>query len=295
MFQYAASRSLAQRHDAELVLDTWSGLVRDYEYRRHFELGALPIQGRAAYPWERLPIWLYRWVHRSGRVPPQPLETRWFGKFLAELPNVNGKAEGGGELQVAYLPLFHQFVPSRSVWLVGYWQSPRYFEDIATSLQGELMPPRPAEDRFRSLGDELQRSESVAVGVRLYEESANPGSHAYGGTLKGIAEIRSAVERLRSARPGARFYVFCTHRAPLLAQLELPSDTVFVTHDEGYTGTLETLWLLTRCRHHLFTNSSYYWWGAWLSADVRGDEEQQIIAADNFINRDGWCAAWERF
>jgi len=27
----------------------------------------------------------------------------------------------------------------------------------------------------------------------------------------------------------------------------------------------------------------------------RGGTEQQIIAADNFINRDGLCPAWERF
>jgi hypothetical protein len=178
---------------------------------------------------------------------------------------------------------------------VGYWQSPRYFEDIATSLQLELMPPAPAAANFRALGEELARSESVALGVRLYEESSNPGYHAFGGTLKGIPEIRSAIERLRSARPAARFYVFCTHRAPLLEQLQLPADTVFVTHDDGYSGTLERLWLLSRCQHHLFTNSSYYWWGAWLSGAVRSSEGQQIIAADNFINRDGLCAAWQRF
>ena len=43
MFQYASARSLALRQGLELVLDDWSGFVRDLQYRRHYELGALPI------------------------------------------------------------------------------------------------------------------------------------------------------------------------------------------------------------------------------------------------------------
>jgi len=296
MFQYAAARSLSQRLGAELVLDTWSGFVRDRVYRRTYELGALPIQGRSARPTERLPIWLYRWKHRGRRIPTRSHEAHWFGDFLVELPNTGGVTVENEELAFHYQPQHHRFTNHRSVWLVGYWQSPRYFEDITTALQVELMPPPPAQNHFRQLGEEMLRSESVALGVRLYEESANPGFHAFGGKLKGVPEIRGAIARLRSARPAARFYVFCTHWSPQLAQLALPDDTVFVTHDDGYTGTLECLWLLTQCQHHIFTNSSYYWWGAWLSAGVRrGGREQQIIAADNFINRDGLCPAWERF
>jgi hypothetical protein len=297
MFQYAAARSLAQRVGADLVLDTWSGFVRDRQYRRTYELGALPIRGRSARPAERLPIWLYRWRHRGGRLPCQPMERHWFGDFLVEAADPPRSGPGENHLQISFShqPLFHQFAPRRSSWVVGYWQSPRYFEDIATSLQLELMPPQPTDARFRALGEELQRSESVALGVRLYEESANPAFHAFDGRLKGIPEIRSAVERLRSARPAARFYVFCTHRAPLLEKLQLPVNTVFVTPDDGYSSTRDTMWLLSRCQHHIFTNSSYFWWGAWLSAAVRGGEPQRIIAADSFINRDGLRASWERF
>jgi hypothetical protein len=110
-----------------------------------------------------------------------------------------------------------------------------------------------------------------------------------------VGEIRQAVARVRSHHPDARFFVFCTHRSPLLTELNLPENAVFVTHDDGYEGTLERLWLLTQCRHHIFTNSSYYWWGAWLSSVVRGSEGQCVLAADNFINPDGLCPEWERF
>ena len=282
MFQYAHARSLALRQGLELVLDDWSGFVRDFQYRRHYELGALPIQSRVASPWERLPLWLYRWQHRSGQPSAPLVESHWYGQFITET-------------EPAYLPQLQKLLIDRTTWITGYWQSPSYFDDHATQIHTELMPPPAQQPRFQALAQQIRESESVALGVRLYEESKDPAAHAWDGQIKTPAQIRAAVAQLYAARPQARFFVFCTHRSPLLAELDLPGDAVFVTHDDGYEGTLEGLWLLTQCRHHIFTNSSYYWWGAWLSEGVRGHEKQSIFAADNFINYDGLCPEWEKF
>lgn len=282
MFQYASARALAQKHNAELVLDNWSGFVRDYQYRRHYELNALPIKARIARPWERIPLWLYRWQHRQGKQPAALIESRWYGRFITEP-------------QFAYLPKVYQVRLDHSTWLVGYWQSPHYFQGYAEQLRSELMPQPPTQQKFLALGAQLRQTESVALGVRLYEESKDPAAHAAGGKVKSVGDIRDAVERMKSKQPNARFFIFCTHRSPLLDQLGLPAGAVSVTHDDGYEGTLERLWLLSQCRHHIMTNSSYYWWGAWLSATVRGHEGQRILAADNFINRDGLCSEWEKF
>jgi hypothetical protein len=43
------------------------------------------------------------------------------------------------------------------------------------------------------------------------------------------------------------------------------------------------------------TNSSYYWWGAWLSRKYYDPEEQEIFAADNFINKDSELPQWQLF
>lgn len=282
LFQYASARALALRNNAELVVDDWSGFVRDTQYRRHYELGNLSIEARLAQPWERLPLWLYRWEHRRGKPQAELFESHWYGNFITET-------------QLEYLPEAHQMALVRPTWLVGYWQSPLYFQDYAEILRSELMPAPPIQTKFLALGEQLKRLESVALGVRLYEESKDPAAHARGGKEKGIEAIRAAVERMRTQHPQAKFFIFCTQRSPLLTQLGLPEDAVSVTHDDGYEGTLERLWLLSQCRHHIITNSSYYWWGAWLSAAVRGHEWQSIYAADNFINRDAHCPEWRRF
>ena len=112
-----------------------------------------------------------------------------------------------------------------------------------------------------------------------------------------VGSIINVISKLLSSSPNAVFFVFCTHRFPILEQLNLPESTVFVTHDDGYEGSISRLWLLTQCKHHIFTNSSYYWWGAWLSKAVNKttNTPQLIFAADNFINTDGLDSSWNKF
>lgn len=279
MFQYATARSLALSHRADLVLDNWSGFVRDLQYRRHYELHALPISGRTIQTWETLPIWLHR-LEKRFHTTHSFIEHHWYGQFIAET-------------ELAYLKQLNGLNLNSSFWLLGYWQSPLYFKNHTDTLLRELTPPPPTAPRFLSLGQQLREDESVALGVRLYEESANPSMHTKGGVLKTPKEINNAILQLLSQCPNARFFIFCTHRSPILEKLNLPENSVFVTHDDGYEGTLERMWLLSQCRHHVFTNSSYYWWGAWLSQKLY--DKQLIFAADNFINSDSFCHGWERF
>lgn len=282
MFQYAAGRAMALCNGVDLVLDTWSGFVRDYQYRRHYELDALPVQARQATACERLPIWLYR---LEKKLHPSPLDVnlkRIYGQFFIEN-------------EARFLPEILAASVRKKAWLVGYWQSPLYFEKYAAKLQIELMPPVPLAAKFLQLGAVIRAVDSVALGVRLYEESTDPAAHAREGKIKSTADINLAIERLRTQRPNAKFFVFCTHRSRALLELKLPENTVFATHDDGYEGTIERLWLLSQCRHHIITNSSYYWWGAWLSQSLYKHEKQLVFAADNFINEDSICANWQRF
>jgi hypothetical protein len=285
MFQYATARAVALRTGAELILDSWSGFVRDYQYQRTYELNYLPIQARVTTALERTPIWLFRAENKLRAPSRDVFQQRFYGSFFVETE----------------LRFFDEIVGFRGgpqAWLVGYWQSPLYFQDCTETLRRELMPSHPVEKQFLELGQTLRETESVALGIRLYEESVDPTAHARDGQMKTVAEVNVAIARLSALRPNAKFFVFCTHRSPILAELFLPASTVFVTHDDGYEGTFQRLWLLAQCKHHIFTNSSYYWWGAWLSANIYKDIDMQpqlVFGADNFINRDGLCAGWEAF
>lgn len=282
MFQYACARALALQNGVDLVVDNWSGFVRDVQYRRYYELDALPIQARITKPWERLPIWINRLDHRITSKASGLVEKRWYGQFI-------------NETAIKWLPDLHEVPLGETTWITGYWQSPLYFDDYADLIRKELNPKPSQKSKFVEMAKRINSADSVAVGVRLYEESKNPNAHASNGQLKNTEQIREAVSRIRRLRPKAQFYVFCTHRYSLLNDIGLPSNSIFVTHDDGYNCTVDTLWLISQCRHHLFTNSTFYWWGAWLSMPVWKEKNQIIMAADNFINRDSLCVDWLNF
>jgi hypothetical protein len=283
LFQYAVGRAVTLISDAELVLDVDTGFVRDLQYKRRYELSSFALNSKEATQLQRS-VWLWHRVQsKLWSAGGSFYQRGLFADFFIEKEFV-----------------FQQLLVARSLrrdtWLVGYWQSPKYFASYAALLRSELMPPAPPIDgKYRELAALLLQSDSIALGIRLYEESRNPGDHASTGRLKTAAEINLAINKLRKLKPEGRFFVFCTHRAPELAKLNLPPDTIYVTPDEGYADSVNCLWLLTRCKHHIFTNSSFYWWGAWLSHAVHNPAEQLIFAADNFINVDGLCEHWNTF
>jgi len=282
MFQYATGRALALDRNIGLALDNWSGFVRDKAYRRNYELNSLSIFSIPVSLSERAALWLYRATNRSLSTATEMRQSRWYGDFYVERDFV-------------FHPDLAASTFSRLTWLIGYWQSPKYFQNHRALLQVELMPKRPNSQKFRELGQYMQGSESVALGVRLYEESKNPESHSHLGRIKTTNDINGAIKRLTAGRQHLQFFVFCTHHSIFFEQLDLPKNVIFVTPENGYTDSVDCMWLLAQCKHHIFTNSSYYWWGAWLSEAIHKKEEQLVYAADNFINTDGLCDYWQRF
>ncbi len=285
MFQYAAARALSLRLGGELVLDTWSGFVRDKMYRRRFELNAFPIRGREATTWERLPFWIDRSLQRLSHT------IGIIGAHSSAGPKRNRLNEDHWRFQ----PNMVEVEFSLPLWTTGYWQSARYFESAADLIVSELTPPEPKDPALLKLGAEMRNAPSVAVGIRLYEESPDPKAQSFNATVKSPAHVNEALAAMAKAAPGSQHYIFCTHRADFLDALVLPTNAKFVTASDGYTNAIDTLWLFSQCRHHILTNSSFYWWGAWLSEKAAKGKQPIIFAADNFSNMDTVPANWRQF
>jgi hypothetical protein len=285
LFQYAMARNLALRFGGMLAMDTRTGFLLDRQYRRRYELRGFPIEARVAGFAHSV-----RWLSSRAFAYPghRPLPE-----------GISARSWGLGGLLVepsGYRPLNIVELPDSDWTICGYWQNPRYFLEFSEQISRELMPPEPARPAARALGRELEAGDFLSIGLRLYEETADPNAHARGGSLKSVTQVGEVVREVLAKRPGLRCILFCSHTPRDLHLARLPKSTVLATPETGFRSASESLWLMTRCAHHVLTNSTLYWWGAWLSRfRDRRQGEAIVMAADNFVNPACLPPSWGRF
>ena len=276
LFQWAAGYALSKHTGSELVFDRTSGFKTDFKYHRNYELGALDLPGRPAVASEIIRFWAHWLGYQAGIRKFRNV------RYYFEQPNV---------LMTSIL----NHPKGHSALLTGYFQSPSYYRGLDSDIRNHISPPVPEYWVYRELGERMRQENSVALGIRLYEETADPAYHAHNGQLLTVAKVQSALDRLAARTGELNIYVFCTHHAVELDQLKYPGPVKFISADEGYSDTWNGLWLLSQCRHHIFSNSSFYWWGAFLSERNYDPGSQYFLAADNFSNQAIYQPYWERF
>ncbi len=242
LFQYAAGRRLSHVRTTPLKLDlSWF----DTQELRFYELSCFQLEAQCATAAEvqalrdERPGILHRLFHRTPKPPPSWVREQNF-RFDARVLDLGADA-----------------------FLDGYWQSEKYFLDIEPILREDFRFGKPANELNRALADRIVSCASVSLHVRRTDYVTNPQAKARHGTCT-PEYYANSVARIAQMVAAPHFFVFSDDPAWAREKLDLHQPTTVVDlngPDSGY----EDLRLMTRCRHHIIANSSFSWWGAWLS------------------------------
>jgi hypothetical protein len=250
MFQYATGRALALRREAELKLDVsgFAAAVGGHTKRR-YELGSFSIHGSVASDGD---------IARCGCAG-----TLRFDRVLRWLRI--GKADDTWPI---YSEPHFQFDPAVRelpvpVCLHGYWQSERYFADIAGVLRQEFTAREPSDRKNEALAAAIDAANAVSLHVRRGDYVDNPTTHRYHGTCS-LEYYRRAVDHIAARAGRPHLFVFSDDLQWTRANLRFAAPTTFVGANSPDCGYRDML-LMARCRHHIIANSSFSWWGAWLN------------------------------
>lgn len=279
MFQYAAGKALALRLDAEYEIDlSWFRCMGDCT-PRNFGLNAFNISTQE---------------FAKQEFCSKPSILRRATTFLS-------RQILDSSIVVVHEPHFHYWAGfeklSGRIFLLGYWQSERYFKNIANVIRDDFMFPSFQSNQSHELYKKIKSSKnSVAVHVRRGDYINKPAAITLHGGCCPPSYYKDSINYIKEKSNKLNLYIFSDDPSWVKDNFDPHGHaTTIVDVPEHIKAPYHDMHLMSLCRHHIVANSSFSWWGAWLS------RQEGIVCAPrlwfsdlNIDTRDIYPETWIR-
>jgi hypothetical protein len=251
MFQYAAARRLAIHHNTELKLDLSFLQNQKMTSHRIYGLKHLSIESSCANPLELI---RYTGIYKNRPMSNLVRMLRAIG-LLAPCANMCVERQFHFDPAVLGAP--------DNTYLDGYWQSEKYFMEIEKTIHNEFAVSSEPDDWNQRMAEDIKTSESISIHVRRGDYVSDKTTVEYHGVCS-LEYYRTAIDMILLHTRSPRIFIFSDDPAWVKKNLGIHYPMTLMDHNDPYHGH-EDLRLMSLCRHHIIANSSFSWWGAWLS------------------------------
>jgi len=265
MFQYAAARRLAEFHNTVLKLD-----ITELEDRLHkenftyrsYSLNVFHIKENIAQPDE---IISFKKLQRG---------------ILSKIVNkIKQKFDIHLLIREKHFHFDEKILhASNNSYLDGYWQSEQYFKDIEDIIRQEFIVKLEPDKKNRQLIKYIQQHNAVSIHVRRGDYISNPSRRKKHLTCD-IEYYHRAVKTIVEKVAHPHFIVFSDDPEWTQNNLKLDFPAIYITHNQNEKA-YEDLRLMSLCKHNIISNSSFSWWGAWISAN----KDKIVITPKKWFN-----------
>lgn len=175
-----------------------------------------------------------------------------------------------------------------NVYLEGYWQSEKYFSEVAETLKKEFGLESVRENHSSGCGfseqaekylREIEQTRSVSIHIRRGDYLL-PQNQVLFGNICTERYYEKAMKMIADRYPDVTFYLFTNDSEWAKTWIEKPYRIIPVEWAEA--KDYELLTLMSRCKHNILANSSFSWWASYLNENP----DKMVIAPDKWLN--GW-------
>lgn len=161
---------------------------------------------------------------------------------------------------------------SDNKYIYGYFQGEEYFRIVRTQVKEAFTLAVPMGKTANAYADQIETSNAVALHIRLGDYTRKKNQYLNICTDKYyINSIKYMLENIE--RP--RFFVF-SNDIQAVKQIDfLPGRTVYIENTKDF----EELILMKSCKHFIISNSTFSWWGAYLSENIT----KMILTPDKWM------------
>lgn len=265
MFQYAAGRALSLHRGVPLRLDI-SGYA-NYELHHGFELErifkhtadiASDVDVRGILGWQ--------YARRIRELLARPRFAVFRRNGLIVEPHFHYWSE-------------FEDAPEES-YLVGYWQSEKYFFKVAEMIATDFTFKLPMSARNLELAEQIKQTNAVSLHVRRGDYANNPVTTATHG-LCSLEYYHAAVCHIAGKVKYPHFFIFSDDAEWVKKNLRVDFPCKYIDHNRT-TESYNDMRLMSMCKHNIIANSSFSWWGAWLNEN----HEKIVIAPKKWFTID---------
>ncbi|MCR4313209.1 MAG: alpha-1,2-fucosyltransferase [Candidatus Roizmanbacteria bacterium] len=149
------------------------------------------------------------------------------------------------------------------VYLDGYWNTEKYFRDIRDIILKDFQIKNPLSGKNKEVSEKITHVNSVSIHVRRGDYANDPKTNIVHGTL-GNEYYNQAFSLIKNNVKNPQLFIFSDDIEWVRKNILLPFPATYVDWNNDKTA-FEDLRLMSLCKHHIIANSSFSWWGAWLS------------------------------
>jgi len=149
-------------------------------------------------------------------------------------------------------------------YFLGYWQSPKYFTDYESKIREAFEPSSDMGSEALELLARIRETAGACLHVRRGDLVSNPKSRAFHGVMD-QTYYTAALEKLRESGEFEHVFVFSDEPEWCKKNLKLKGVVEVVSSHTAGTGGSQHMHLMAACSGFVIPNSTFGWWGAWLS------------------------------
>ncbi len=245
MFQYAFGLYVAKKHGTELRLDLSS-------------YSGDPIQH--GYLLDRFSITAARLDEVSARLRPRRYQPKPLRPWLPD------------GLRWGVLRRFKQRVfgfdprmlnAPNDAYLVGYWQSEKFFQGICDQILAEFQIRVPVSAKTQQVIERMHAVSSIGLHIRRGDYLTNPeAAKLY--TQVPMEYYARCVDQWATSKKEVEVFVFSNDLSWCRKELRLPYRMHFIDHVDS-SAAYEDMLMMSHCEAVAIANSTFSWWAAYLN------------------------------
>lgn len=168
-----------------------------------------------------------------------------------------------------------------TIYMDSFFQSEQYFLEIKPLILEEFTLKNTPPKSIRDFAQYLTENETVCLAIRLTDYLNNPLHQ-----VCTVEYYQKAIYKMQQYKPNCQFILFSDDIA--MAKSLFVHEKNVIEEPMGCSEA-ETLWLMSCCKHFIISNSSFHWWGQYLSRN----KEKIVIAPSRWYAEDVPCALYQ--